>query len=126
MADKPKILVVEDEPSLRMLVRKVLERNDFDVLEAASGTAALELWNEDKPPIDLLLTDMVMPDGMSGRQLAERLKADNPSLKVLYTSGYSTDLLGKDLGLEEGLNFLQKPYPPARLVETVKRALASS
>ncbi|MGD1083497.1 MAG: response regulator [Verrucomicrobiota bacterium] len=126
MADKPKILVVEDEPSLRMLVRKVLERNNYDVLEAASGTAALELWNQDKPPIDLLLTDMVMPDGMSGRQLAERLKADNPSLKVLFTSGYSTELLGKDLGLEEGLNFLQKPYPPATLVETVKRALASS
>jgi CheY-like chemotaxis protein len=125
MAVKPKILVVEDEPSLRMLVRKVLERNDFEVLEAASGTAALELWNVDKPVIDLLLTDMVMPDGMSGRQLAERLKADNPSLKVLYTSGYSTELLGKDLGLEEGRNFLQKPYPPARLVETVKAALAS-
>src|SRR5208283_4491515 len=108
------------------LVRKVLERNNFEVLEAASGTAALELWNQDKPPIDLLLTDMVMPDGMSGRQLAERLKADNPSLKVLFTSGYSTDLLGKDLGLKEGANFLQKPYPPAKLVQTVKNALASA
>ena len=52
---------------------------------------------------------MVMPDGMSGRQLAERLKADNPALKVLYTSGYSTDLLGKDLELQEGFNFLQNP-----------------
>jgi two-component system, cell cycle sensor histidine kinase and response regulator CckA len=126
MSEKPKILVVEDEPSLRTLVRKVLERSDFEVLEAASGTLALELWNEDKPQIDLLLTDMVMPDGMSGRQLAERLRADNPMLKVLFTSGYSTDLLGKDLGLEEGLNFLQKPYPPSKLVETVKRALAST
>jgi FixJ family two-component response regulator len=67
-----------------------------------------------------------MPDGMSGRQLAERLRADNPMLKVLFTSGYSTDLLGKDLGLEEGLNFLQKPYPPSKLVETVKRALATT
>src|SRR5580700_1492922 len=105
MSEKPKILVVEDEPSLRMLVRKVLERSNFEVLEAASGALALELWNQDKPQIDLLLTDMVMPDGMSGRQLAERLRADNPSLKVLFTSGYSTDLLGKDLGLEEGLNF---------------------
>jgi CheY-like chemotaxis protein len=126
MAEKPIILVVEDEPSLRMLVRKVLERANFEVLEAASGALALELWNEDKPQIDLLLTDMVMPDGMSGRQLAERLRADNPLLKVLFTSGYSTDLLGKDLGLEEGLNFLQKPYPPSKLVETVRKALATN
>ena len=124
MADKPKILVVEDEPSLRALVRKVLERGGFEVIEAPSGAAAMELWDRDKPVIDLLLTDMVMPDGMSGRQLAERLRADNPLLKVLYTSGYSTDLLGKDLDLQEGTNFLQKPYPPSRLVQTVKNALA--
>ena len=123
MAGKPKILVVEDEPSLRFLVRKVLERSGFEVLEAASGTAALELWDKDKPQIDLLLTDMVMPDGMSGRQLVERLRADIPLLKVLYTSGYSTDLLGKDLALQEGVNFLQKPYPPAKLVQTVRTAL---
>ena len=106
-----------------MLVRKVLERNGFAVMEAASGAAAMELWDSDKPQIDLLLTDMVMPDGVSGRQLAERLKADNPALKVLYTSGYSTELLGKDLALQEGLTFLQKPYPPAKLVQTVRNAL---
>ena len=123
MGEKAKILVVEDEPSLRQLVRKVLERSGFEVIEAASGLAAMELWDRDKPRLDLLLTDMVMPDGMSGRQLAERLKADNPGLKVLYTSGYSTELLGKDLNLQEGMNFLQKPYPPSRLVETVRNAL---
>ena len=123
MAEKLKILVVEDEPSLRLLVRKVLERNGFEVMEAASGFAAMELWDKDKPHVDLLLTDMVMPDGVSGRQLAERLKADNPGLKVLYTSGYSTELLGKDLALREGTNFLQKPYPPAKLIETVRNAL---
>ena len=123
MGEKAKILVVEDEPSLRQLVRKVLERSGFEVIEAASGVAAIELWDRDKPVLDLLLTDMVMPDWMSGRQLAERLKADNPGLKVLYTSGYSTDLLGKDLNLQEGMNFLQKPYPPARLVQTVRNAL---
>ena len=123
MSSKSKILVVEDEPSLRLLVRKVLERSGFEVMEAASGVAALELWDKDKPQIDLLLTDMVMPDGMSGRQLAARLKADNPALRVLFTSGYSQDLLGKDLELQEGMNFLQKPYPPAKLVQTVKNAL---
>ncbi len=123
MAEKTKILVVEDEPSLRLLVRKVLERNGFEVMEAASGAAAMEMCDAGKPQIDLLMTDMVMPDGVSGRQLAERLKADNPALKVLYTSGYSTDLLGKDLALQEGLNFLQKPYPPSKLVQTVRNAL---
>ena len=66
------------------------------------------MWDQDKPQIDLLLTDMVMPDGMSGRQLAERLKADNPGLKVLYTSGYSTELLGKDLDVERGDEFSPK------------------
>jgi CheY-like chemotaxis protein len=123
MGEKSRILVVEDEPSLRLLVCKVLERNGFQVMAASSGAEALELWDHDKPQIDLLLTDMVMPDGMSGRQLAERLKADMPELKILYTSGYSTELLGKDLALEEGVNFLQKPYPPARLVQTVRTAL---
>ncbi len=116
--------MVEDEPTLRALVRKVLERGGFQVIEASSGLAALELWTSTKPHVDLLLTDMVMPDGMSGRQLAERLKADNPDLKVLYTSGYSTELLGKDLALQEGTNFLQKPYPPSKLVETVRNALS--
>ncbi len=125
MPEKPRILVVEDEPSLRLLVRKVLERSGFSVIEADSGAAALKMWDEDKPKIDLLLTDMVMPDGMSGRQLSERLRADIPTLKVLFTSGYSTELLGRDLGLKEGLNFLQKPYPPSKLVETVKAALAA-
>jgi CheY-like chemotaxis protein len=123
MADKLIILVVEDEPSLRLLVRKVLERNGFEVMEAASGVAAMELWDKDKPHVDLLLTDMVMPDGMSGRQLAERLKADNPGLKILFTSGYSTELLGKDLDLREGVTFLQKPYPPVKLIQTVRNAL---
>ena len=123
MGEKSRILVVEDEPSLRLLVCKVLERNGFQVMAASSGAEALELWDHDKPQIDLLLTDMVMPDGMSGRQLAERLKADMPELKILYTSGYSTELLGKDLELKEGINFLQKPYPPSKLLQTVRSAL---
>ena len=125
MPDKPKILVVEDEPTLRALVRKVLERCNYEVFDAESGTAALAVWEKHKSQIDLLLTDMVMPDGVSGRQLAERLKADNPKLKVIFTTGYSAELVGKDITLREGVNFLQKPYPPQKLVETVKAGLAS-
>jgi CheY-like chemotaxis protein len=119
------IFVVEDEPTLRALVRRVLERGGYEVIEAASGLSALELWKENKTHVDLLLTDMVMPDGISGRQLAEKLKTDNPDLKVIYTTGYSSDLMGKEVNLQEGVNFLQKPYPPQKLVETVRNGLAS-
>jgi two-component system cell cycle sensor histidine kinase/response regulator CckA len=122
---KQTILVVEDEPTLRALVRKVLERVGYEVVEAPTGLAALELWNKSKPHVDLLLTDMVMPDGISGRQLSEKLKAENPGLKVIYTTGYSADLLGDDFVLKEGVNFLQKPYPPQKLVETVRNGLLS-
>jgi two-component system, cell cycle sensor histidine kinase and response regulator CckA len=122
---KRTIFVVEDEPTLRALVRRVLERGGYAVIEAESGLAALALWKTNKTPVDLLLTDMVMPDGISGRQLAEQLKIDNPALKVIYTTGYSPDLMGKDVTLQEGINFLQKPYPPQKLVETVRNGLAS-
>ncbi len=126
MPDKPKILVVEDEPTLRALVRKVLERCNYEVIDAESGAAALAVWQRDKFHIDLLLTDMVMPDGVTGRQLAERLKADNPNLKIIFTTGYSPDLVGKDIPLREGVNFIQKPYPPQKLVDTVRAGLAST
>jgi len=122
---KHTILVVEDEPTLRALVRKVLERGGYEVIEAPTGLAALELWSEKKPHVDLLLTDMVMPDGISGWQLAEKLKAENPKLKVIYTTGYSPDLMGKDFVIKEGVNFLQKPYPPQNLVQTVRNGLES-
>jgi CheY-like chemotaxis protein len=122
---KHTILVVEDEPTLRALVRKVLERGGYEVIEAPTGLAALELWSEKKPHVDLLLTDMVMPDGISGWQLAEKLKAENPKLKVIYTTGYSPDLMGKDFVIKEGVNFLQKPYPPQKLVQTVRNGLES-
>jgi CheY-like chemotaxis protein len=122
---KKTIMVVEDEPTLRALVRKVLERGGFAVIESPSGLAALEMWNKTKPHIDLLLTDMVMPDGISGLQLADKLKAENPGLKVIFTTGYSAELLGKDFEIQEGINFLQKPYPPQKLVQTVRNGLAS-
>jgi CheY-like chemotaxis protein len=123
--EKKIIMVVEDEPTLRALVRKVLERGGYAVIESPSGLAALELWSKTKPHIDLLLTDMVMPDGISGLQLADKLKAQNPGLKVIFTTGYSSELLGKDFEIKEGVNFLQKPYPPQKLVQTVRNGLAS-
>ena len=122
---KHTVFVVEDEPTLRALVRRVLERAGYEVIESSSGLAALELWRTNKTHVDLLLTDMVMPDGISGHQLAAKLKADNPQLKIIYTTGYSPDLMGKDVALQEGVNFLQKPYPPQKLVQTVRNGLAT-
>ncbi|MEP6663076.1 MAG: response regulator [Verrucomicrobiota bacterium] len=117
------ILVVEDEPALRMLVVEVLQLYGYGIYQASSGLVALDVWKEHKDEIDLLLTDMVMPDGISGRDLAERLLQENPKLKVIYTSGYSPGMAGKDMAAIAGFNFLPKPYPPSRLAEMVRSCL---
>lgn len=117
------ILVVEDEPSLRQLVRFILQRQGYRVLEANSGAAALNVWKENKQLIDMLLTDMIMPEGMNGTELSDLLKAENPKLKVIFTSGYSADMVGKNFAMREGLNFLQKPYHPEKLMQAVRDCL---
>ena len=117
------LLVVEDEPSLRELVVRVLQLCGYRIYEAANGVEALQVWARHKDDIDLLLTDMVMPEGLSGRQLAERLQKEDPALKVIYTSGYSPGMAGKDIALLEGFNFLAKPYPPSRLAQVVRECL---
>lgn len=117
------ILLVEDEPPLRILVRSVLERYGYRVLEAASGLAALVAWEQHKGQIHLLLTDMVMPHGVSGRELANKLLEEKPDLKVIYSSGYSLAVVGRDMVLQEGLNFLQKPYHPRKLAQAIRECL---
>jgi CheY-like chemotaxis protein len=117
------ILVVEDEPAVRLLVNNLLQRCGYTVLLAGSGVAALDVWKEHKDRIALLLTDMVMPDGLSGRELASRLQLERPNLKVIYSSGYSATVGGKSPELTEGVNFLQKPYPPHHLAKTVRDRL---
>jgi CheY-like chemotaxis protein len=117
------ILVVEDEPSVRLLADHLLQRHGYTVLTAVSGVAALDVWREHRDHIHLLLTDMIMPDGMTGYQLAETLLAEKPDLKVIFTSGYSADVVGKGSALVEGENFLQKPYHAADLIQSVRRSL---
>ena len=117
------ILLVEDESALRTLVGSVLSQLGYRILDASSGPGALEQWRQHKDDIHLLLTDIVMPDGMSGIELAERLLAEKPGLKILYSSGYSAELAGKDLSLQEGVNFLAKPYDPHKLAQTVRTCL---
>ena len=117
------ILVVEDEPALRELVTEILTLYGYRVLSAGSGVEALSVWERHRAEVELLLTDMVMPEGISGRELGERLLKQTPDLKVIYTSGYSPGMSGKDFALLEGFNFLPKPYPPSRLAEVVRDCL---
>jgi CheY-like chemotaxis protein len=117
------IFLVEDEPSLRGVAARVLRNYGYNVITASSGAEALRVWPQHADKIDLLLTDMVMPDGVSGRELAQRLQSAKPDLKVLYSSGYSTELVGRDALLQDGKNFLPKPYNPDKLAHTVRSCL---
>ncbi|MGA9780330.1 MAG: PAS domain S-box protein [Verrucomicrobiia bacterium] len=117
------ILLVEDEAPVCELVSRVLAKYGYKVLSVNDGTEAVEVWRNNKDEIALLLTDLVMPNHMNGRELAEKLRAEQPELKVIFTSGYSADIVGKDFKLEPELNFLQKPYHPQMLAMTVRRCL---
>jgi len=117
------LLVVEDESAVRELVCNLLLSHGYTVLQAESGVKALELWHTRKEQIDLVLTDLVMPEQMNGRELAEKLWADRPHLKIIFTSGYSMDVVGSDFVLRRGINYLQKPYPPAKLALMVRSCL---
>jgi CheY-like chemotaxis protein len=119
------VLVVEDEAPVRMFVSRLLERCGYRILAAESGIDALVTWEKNKQHIDLLLTDIIMPGGLNGYELAGRLLAERPQLKVVYTSGYTGDPTGQRAGMVDGVNFLQKPYPPLRLAEILRKALNS-
>ena len=117
------VLLVEDELSVQEMATQALRRQGYRVMTASSGRAALEIWNEHKAEVDLLLTDMIMPEGVSGQQLARQLLEEKPGLKVVYTSGYNAEIAGKELKLTDGINYLAKPYELERLFRTVRAAL---
>jgi CheY-like chemotaxis protein len=117
------ILLVEDEPPLCELVSRVLGKYGYKVLSAGNGVEAIEIWRDHKDEIALLFTDLVMPNNMNGRELAEKLCSERPDLKVIFSSGYSADIVGRDFKLDPELNFLQKPYHPQTLALTVRRCL---
>ncbi len=120
---KETILVVEDEQPVRELVCDLLARKGYRILNAESGPKALDLWKSCKGEVDLLLTDLIMPDRMNGRELAESLLAERPDLKVILTTGYSMEVLGKEFSRGTALRYLQKPYHPLRLVKAVRECL---
>ncbi len=117
------IFVVEDDLALRLLTRVTLERQGYQILEAASGVEALELWPQYCGQAALLLTELVMPGGVSGQQLARQLQQENSHLKVIFTSGYSLDFAGRELELLGSENFIQQPYAPRQLLESIRRCL---
>ena len=118
------VLLVEDEESVRELVRETLEAKGYNVLEAENGEAALRLTNQHSDPIDMLITDVVMP-GMSGRELSARMCASHPHTKVLYLSGYTEDAIVHEGVLQPGTAFLQKPFTLYSLARKVREVLGS-
>ena len=114
------ILVVEDEDIVRATLTRSLARLGYQVLEAASGQAAVEVWQGHREQIDVLLTDMIMPGGMTGVELAKRLREDKPALPVIVSSGYSSQL---DRTGFDTIIYLPKPYQLAELGEALRRCL---
>lgn len=119
------ILLVEDEAPVRQLLLRMLANWGYHVYTASSGDEALPVWEQHQDEIDLLLTDLVMPGELSGRDLAQRLLAERPELKVLYSSGYCLEQTKEELGLNETVNFVQKPCQPQHLADTLRRLLAT-
>jgi CheY-like chemotaxis protein len=116
------VLVVEDDEPVRRLARRALEGAGYTVLQAASPLEALEISARHTGPLDMLLTDVMMPE-LTGRQLADRLAASRPGLAVLFMSGYAEDAIVHHGRLDPDTAFLQKPFPPEALAQKVRTIL---
>jgi CheY-like chemotaxis protein len=116
------VLVVEDEQEVRKLAVRVLKRQGYMVLEASQGDDALRLCEEHNRPIQLMVTDVVMP-GMDGRELTNRLMLLHPEIKVLYMSGYTDNTIAHHGVLEAGLHYIQKPFSVDGLARKVTEVL---
>ncbi len=116
------VLLVEDDPQVRELTRTVLVAQGYFIIEAAGPEDAERIVENERAEIHLLLTDVIMP-GISGRELAKRLTARLPRMRVLYMSGYTYNIIAHGGNLETGVAFLQKPFTPSALVEKVREVL---
>jgi CheY-like chemotaxis protein len=118
------ILLVEDDASIRNLIRQNLQSNGYRVLEAADGLEAIRQSRRENKIIDLVVTDVVLPR-MSGQQLATLLLQDRPKLKVLFLSGYTEDTVTANGGIRHGMGFLPKPFTPTALTAKIREMLDS-
>jgi DNA-binding NtrC family response regulator len=121
-AGRETVLVVEDQEEVRSLVVEILTMQGYNVLKASGGEEALRICRTARKPIDLLLTDMVMP-GMGGRELAERMMRTSPGLKVILMSGYTEDGVVQWGTVIQGMEFLQKPFSVDTLARKVRKVL---
>jgi PAS domain S-box-containing protein len=119
------LLVVEDQEAVRNLVEQVLAHYGYKVFSANNGMEALKIWEKHGDHIDLLFTDLVMPENLTGMKLVELLREKRPSLKVIITSGYSAELADQKSLNNDNLRFLQKPYSASKLVEVLRDLLDS-
>ena len=119
------VLLVEDEPALRDLIRIALTGNGFTVLDAPTAADALALSRKHVAPLHLLLTDVIMP-GMDGPALARQVQKERPDIKILYMSGYATNFIMHDGVVDPGTNFMEKPFHPRALLAKVREVLDGS
>ena len=119
------ILLVGDDEPVRIITRRILERYGYRILEAGNAREAREVWHRHRQEVALLLTDIIMPEGVTGRDLAEELRRDRPALKIVFMSGYSAEVVGKDTDFfrRTKSRFLHKPASPVMLVQTVRQSL---
>src|SRR6185295_9772485 len=117
------ILLVEPNKALRQKARHTLWCYGYRVLEAASALRALYVWRQQIGRVDLLLTDVVLPDGLTGWELAEVLRAQHPDLKYLYSTSVDLDQLGNDFARRQRHRFVSKPWEPVLLAHIVRRCL---
>ena len=120
------ILLAEDDPAVRQATVTMLTHAGYRVLQAENGADALKLWERHRGTIRLLLTDLVMPGGLGGRELASALQALDPSVPVIFMSGYSADLAGSAPTWPEGQGFLQKPYSRTQFLDGIQRSLEAA
>ena len=116
------VLLVEDERMVREMAKEILEESGYQVLEAGQGQEALVIAERHDGPIHLMLSDVVMPQ-MSGRELAEQLAPLRSDMRVLYMSGYTDDAIVHHGVLDEGMNFIEKPFTPNALARKVREVL---
>ena len=125
MKTMPAVLVVEDDDGVRNLVQGVLEDCGYKVFTACNGEQAMLLWKQHRDNIRLLFTDIIMPGGITGTDLANLFKAEKPGLKVIHSSGYNQKFHGAENQASEGKYYLAKPFNPLRLVAMVRDCLDS-